>query len=81
MISAPDKRRSSGMRRSELHRHDDRGVRFEPHCRQILAFQVEGHRLLEVPGHVVQRAALSDHRDFKTFRDVSRLLTRFGSRP
>ncbi len=76
MTSAPERRRSLGMRWRELHSNDDSRVREEPQGGEVLFRQVKGHSFLEVSGDLVQRATLSDDRNFDAFRHVSRLLTR-----
>src|SRR3990167_8529283 len=79
-ISAPERRRSLGMRWQELHRHDDGRVRGEPQDGEVLVGEMQGHGFLEVLRHVIQRAALSDDLDLEAFRHISRLLARADHR-
>ena len=74
MTSPPERRRSLGMREGELHGHDDGRIWREAQGGEVLIHQVKGHGVLEISGDLIQRAALSDDRDFDAFRHVSRLL-------
>src|SRR5215813_4597428 len=76
MTSAPERRRSLGMRWQKFHGHDDGWIRREPQGSKILIRQMEGHGILKVFRDLVQRAALSDDRDFDALRYISRLLAR-----
>jgi hypothetical protein len=74
-ISAPERRRRLGIRRCQLHRDDDRGVRGESQGVQVFALEVQANGLLQVPGDLVQSRSLRDDGDLDTFGYISRLLT------
>ena len=76
MTSAPERRRSLGMRWRELHGHDDSRIRGETQGGEVLVRQMKGHGVLKISSDLVQRTALSDDRDFDALRYVSRLLAR-----
>src|SRR5262245_18337645 len=56
--SAPDRRRSLGMRRRQLQGHENRGLCGEAQRRQVLAVQIECDRLAQVGRHLVEGLAL-----------------------
>ena len=74
-ISAPERRRSLGMRGRELHRYDNGGVGGKPQGGQVLISQMESDGFLKVSSDLVQREALSNYRDLEAFRHVSRLFS------
>jgi hypothetical protein len=80
-ISAPERRRRLGIRRCQLHRDDDRGVRGKSQGVQVFALEVQANGLLQAPGDLVQGRSLRDDGDLDTFGYISRLLTGTDDRP
>ncbi len=94
MTSAPERRRSLGIRWRELYKvlreHNRQGdvlcsnydgwIWSESQVGEVFVGQVKGYSLLKISGDLVQRAALSDDRDLDAFRHVSRLLARSDHR-
>src|SRR4029453_6307416 len=71
--SAPDRRRSLGMRRRQLQGHENRGLDGEAQRPQVLAVQIERNRLAQVGRHFVEGVALGHDGDLLTRGHVSRL--------
>src|SRR6266571_473650 len=75
MTSAPERRRSLGMRRSQLHRNDDGRVWRESQGLQIFVGEMKLDRLSQILGDLVQGVTLSHDGNLEALGRVARLFT------
>lgn len=62
---------SLGIGRFDFHCHNQRWVCRQPESTQILVFQVQADRLLQIAGYLIQRRSLSDDGDFKALGHIA----------
>ena len=74
MTSAPERRRSLGMRVNQFQRDENRRVWRQAHRRQILAGKVQLDSFLQVATDLVERWPLGDNWNLETLRHIAGLL-------
>src|SRR2546427_7857967 len=80
MTSAPESRRSLGIRWRQFQGHEDGRVGSQAQTREVLAFEVERDGFSEIRGDLVQGGALRHDGDFHALSDEAGLLARSDDR-
>lgn len=69
-MSLPDNLFGLGIQRFQLHRQQEGWIRVKSKFLKVLSFKVKGNCFLKICDRFIQRLALSDNVNFKTFGDV-----------
>src|SRR2546422_3173740 len=80
LTSAPESRRSLGIRWRQFQGHEDGRVGSQAQTREVLAFEVERDGFSEIRGDLVQGGALRHDGDFHALSDEAGLLARSDDR-